>query len=52
MTAGLTSGFLWDSSLEIAYSRNFDLLRQRNGAARSGGGSVYLLWTKEFRRRS
>ncbi len=52
VTAGLTSGLPWNSSLELNYAYNFDLLRQRNGATRSGGGSVYLLWTKEFRRRS
>jgi hypothetical protein len=50
VTAGLTSGLFWDSSLELDYAYNFDLLRQRNGAARSGGASVYLLWSKEFRR--
>ncbi len=51
VTAGLTSGLYWDSSLELDYAYNFDLLRQRNGAARSGGASVYLLWSKEFRKR-
>ncbi len=51
VTAGLTSGLFWDSSVELDYAYNFDLLRQRNGAARSGGASVYLLWSKEFRTR-
>jgi hypothetical protein len=51
VTAGLTSGLPWDSSLEINYSYNFGLLRQRNGAAKSGGGALYISWTKEFRRR-
>jgi hypothetical protein len=51
VTAAVTSGFLWDSSLEIAYSRNFDLLRQRDGVARRGGGALYFFWTKEFRSR-
>jgi hypothetical protein len=49
VTAGLTSGFLWDSSLELDYSYNFGLLRQRSGAARSGAGALFLAWTKEFR---
>lgn len=51
VTAAVTSGFLWDSSLEIAYSRNFDLFRQRNGSAKRGGGAFYFFWTKEFRPR-
>ncbi len=51
VTAAVTSGFLWDSSLEIAYSRNFDLFRQRNGVAKRGGGAFYFFWTKEFRPR-
>jgi hypothetical protein len=51
VTAAVTSGFLWDSSLEIAYSRNFDLFRQRNGVAKRGGGAFYFFWTKEFRSR-
>jgi hypothetical protein len=51
VTAAVTSGFLWDSSLEIAYSRNFDLLRQRNGVAKRGGGALYFFWTKDFRSR-
>ncbi len=51
VTAGLTSGLPWDSSLEISYSYNFGILRQRNGAAKSGGGALYFSWTKEFRRR-
>jgi hypothetical protein len=50
-TAGLTSGLFWDSTLELDYAYNFDLLRQRNGAARLGGAAVYLLWSKEFRKR-
>jgi hypothetical protein len=51
MTAGVTSGFLWDSSLELDYSYNFGILRQRSGAARSGGAALFLAWTKEFRAR-
>lgn len=51
VTAAVTSGFLWDSSLEIAYSRNFDLFRQRNGVAKPGRGAFYFFWTKEFRSR-
>ena len=51
VTAGLTSGFVWDSSLELDYSYNFGLLRQRSGAARSGAGALFLAWTKEFRPR-
>jgi hypothetical protein len=45
-TLAATSGFLWDSSLELAYSYNFDLLRPRNGVARSGGGALFFSWTK------
>jgi hypothetical protein len=49
VTAAVTSGFLWNSSLEIAYSYNFDLFRQQDGVAKRGGGAFYLFWTKEFR---
>ena len=51
ITVAMTSGFVWDSSLEIAYSRNFDLLRQRSGVAKRGGGAFYFFWTKEFHSR-
>jgi hypothetical protein len=45
-TLAATSGFLWDSSLELAYSYNSGLLRQRNGVERSGGGALFFSWTK------
>ena len=51
MTVAVTSGFVWNSSLELAYSRNFDLFRQANGATNRGGSAFYLFWTKEFRSR-
>lgn len=51
VTAAVTSGFVWNSSLELAYSHNFDLFRQANGATNRGGSAFYLFWTKEFRSR-
>ena len=48
LTAAVSSGFLWDSSLEFAYSYNFGLRRQQNGAASSGGSALFLSWTKVF----
>ncbi len=48
LTAGITSGFFWDSELEIAGSYNFGLLRQ-NGAGRTrGGASVLLTLSRTF----
>jgi hypothetical protein len=46
--AGLTSGFLWNSELELGYAYNFGILRQRDGLARSGGSAILLSFTKEF----
>jgi hypothetical protein len=47
-TAGLTSGFLWNSEIELAYAYNFGILRQRNGATHSGGAAILFSFTREF----
>ena len=48
VTASLTTGLPWGSSLEIAYSYNGGL--QNPGQGKSGRGAIYVFWTKEFRK--
>ena len=46
ITAGLTSGFLWNSEIELNGAWNFGLEREKNGRPRKGGRSLLLSWTK------
>ena len=48
ISGGLTSGFLWNSEIELTYAHNFGILRPRSGAVRSGGSGIVFLFTKEF----
>jgi hypothetical protein len=47
-TALVTSGVFWRSQLQIAYTRNFGLLRPIDGNPRFGGNSFIVDWSKEF----
>jgi hypothetical protein len=48
LTGGVTSGFFWDSSIELAYSYNFGVIRRDDGQRRRGGSSLLLSFAKEF----
>ncbi len=48
ITASVTSGFLWDSQIEIGYTHNFGILRERDGRSEYGGEALLFSWTKEF----
>ncbi len=48
VTVGLTSGFLWDSSIELFVSRNFGLETRKDGASSTGRNALYFSFTKEF----
>ena len=48
VTVGLTSGFLWSSSLELFFSRNFGLESERGGVFSPGRNAVYVSFTKTF----
>ena len=43
LSAGLTTGFLWNSELHVEYTYDTSILR--NGTA---GGNVILMWSKSF----
>ncbi|MEP6770038.1 MAG: hypothetical protein ABJC61_15295 [Acidobacteriota bacterium] len=46
ITAGLTSGFLWSSEIEVNAAYNFGLERPKDGRPRKGGRSVFVSWIK------
>ncbi|MDQ2971107.1 MAG: hypothetical protein M3R34_08205 [Acidobacteriota bacterium] len=46
ITAGVTSGFLWSSEIEVNGAYNFGLERQKDGRPRKGGRSFLVSWTK------
>ncbi len=48
ITVGLTSGFLWSSTIELFFSRNFGLESRQNDAGSAGRNAVYFSFTKEF----
>jgi hypothetical protein len=48
VTVGLTSGFLWNSSLELFFSRNFGLESESGGVFSPGRNAVYVSFTKSF----
>ena len=48
VTAGLTSGFLWNSTIELFVSRNFGLESQQSGVASAGRSAAWFSFTKEF----
>lgn len=50
LAAGITTGFLWHSQLELAYAYNFGILRQRSGMTNAGDGAILLHWSKSFSR--
>jgi hypothetical protein len=49
-TAAVTTGFLWNASLELSYSYNFSILRRADGSTAKGGGAFFLSFTKLFSR--
>jgi hypothetical protein len=48
LSIGVTTGFFWRSQLELAYSYNFGVLRQRDGASKTGDGAILVHWSKSF----
>ncbi len=47
-TVGLTTGFIWNSELEVYYAHSFGMLRNIAGNPRFGGNSVVVSWAREF----
>lgn len=47
-TFGITSGFIWDSELEVYYTHSFGLLRAIDGNPQFGGNAVVVSWSREF----
>jgi hypothetical protein len=47
-TVGLTSGFLWSSTIELFFSRNFGLESESGGVFSPGRNAVYVSFTKSF----
>jgi hypothetical protein len=50
-TLAVTSGFLWNASLELSYSYNFSVLRRSDGSTTKGGGALFVSFTKLFSRK-
>ncbi len=48
VTVGLTSGFLWSSTLELFFSRNFGLESESGGVFAPGRNALYVSFTKSF----
>jgi hypothetical protein len=48
VTAGLTSGFLWSSTIELFFSRNFGLESRQSDVSSTGRNALYFSFTKEF----
>src|ERR1035441_1877497 len=48
VTVGLTSGFLWSSTIELFFSRNFGLESESGGVFSPGRNAVYVSFTKSF----
>ena len=48
VTVGLTSGFLWSSSIELFFSRNFGLESESGGVFSPGRSALYVSFTKSF----
>ena len=48
VTVGITTGFIWNSELEVYYTHSFGLLREIDRNPRFGGNSVVVLWAREF----
>ena len=46
VTAGVTSGFLWNSEIELNGAYNFGLERPKSGRPRKGGRSFLVSWIK------
>lgn len=47
-TFGLTTGFIWNSELEVYYTHSFGILRDINRNPTFGGDAVVVSWSKEF----
>jgi hypothetical protein len=47
-TFGLTTGFIWNSELEIYYTHSFGILRDINRNPTFGGDAVVVSWSREF----
>ncbi len=47
-TVGLTSGFLWSSTIELFFSRNFGLEKESGGVFSPGRNAAYVSFTKSF----
>jgi hypothetical protein len=48
VSVGVTTGFLWHSSIELGYAYNFGVLRQRDGMTQAGDGAIVFHWSKNF----
>jgi hypothetical protein len=45
---GLTSGFVWSSTIELFFSRNFGLESRHDDVFSAGRNALYFSFTKEF----
>ena len=48
VTVGLTSGFLWSSTIELFFARNFGLETRQDDASTKGRNALFFSFTKEF----
>jgi hypothetical protein len=48
VTTALTTGFIWNSELEVFYTHSFGILRDMNGNPTFGGDAVVVSWAREF----
>src|SRR5512141_2918896 len=48
VTVGLTSGFVWSSTIELFFARNFGLESRQNDVSSAGRSALYFSFTKEF----
>ena len=48
VTAGLTSGFIWNSELEVYFTHSFSMLRDIDRNPQFGGNSLVVSWSREF----
>jgi len=48
VTAWITTGFIWNSELEVYFTHSFGILRDINRNPQFGGNAVTVSWAREF----